>query len=156
MRRGSSSDGGADNDEAKKQKVVTVNGLEVNQERDDPEYYIAEGGTDDEAQVEWWTGMGTEAFMDPAAIKAAKTEEIEFMRRIGVFETASREECMEKTGRQPVSTKWVVVDKGKEVKSDVRCRLVARDFKPKGEKDRIDLFAAMPPWEAKSSRWGPP
>ncbi len=31
----------------------------------------------------------------------------------------------------------------------MRCRLVARDFKPKGEKDREDLFAAMPPLEAK-------
>ena len=27
--------------------------------------------------------------------------------------------------------------------------MVARDFKPKGEKDREDLFAAMPPLEAK-------
>ena len=31
----------------------------------------------------------------------------------------------------------------------VRCRWVARDFKPKGGKDREDLFAAMPPLEAK-------
>ena len=87
--------------------------------------------------------------VDLEAVKAAKMEEIEFMRKIGVFEMASREECVEKTGHQPVSTKWVVVYKGKEGNSDVRCRLVARDFKPKGEKDRIDLFAAMPPWEAK-------
>jgi hypothetical protein len=27
--------------------------------------------------------------------------------------------------------------------------LVGRDFKPKGERDREDLFAAMPPLEAK-------
>ena len=32
---------------------------------------------------------------------------------------------------------------------DVRSRLVARDVKPMGEKDRADLFAAMPPLEAK-------
>ena len=32
----------------------------------------------------------------------------------------------------------------------VRCRLVARDFKPRGEKYRADRFAAMPPLEAKS------
>ena len=32
---------------------------------------------------------------------------------------------------------------------DVRCRLVARDFKPKGEKDRGEIFAAMPPLESK-------
>ena len=43
----------------------------------------------------------------------------------------------------------VDVNKGTSEKPDVRCRLVARDFKPKGEKDREDLFAAMPPLEAK-------
>ena len=32
---------------------------------------------------------------------------------------------------------------------DIRCRLVARDFKPKGEKDRSEIFAAMPPLESK-------
>ena len=31
----------------------------------------------------------------------------------------------------------------------VRSRLVARDFKPEGERGREDLFAAMPPLEAK-------
>ena len=41
------------------------------------------------------------------------------------------------------------MNKGSEEKPDVRCRLVARDFKPKGEKDRSDLFAAMPPLESK-------
>ena len=41
------------------------------------------------------------------------------------------------------------MNKGTADKPDVRCRLVARDFKPKGEKDREDLFAAMPPLESK-------
>ena len=31
----------------------------------------------------------------------------------------------------------------------VRCRLVARDFKPRRDGPRDDLFAAMPPLEAK-------
>ena len=53
------------------------------------------------------------------------------------------------TGRPPVSTKWVEVDKGAAEKPDVRCRLVARDFRVKGEGHRDDLFAAMPPLEAK-------
>ena len=43
------------------------------------------------------------------------------------------------------STKWVDVNKGTAENPNVRCRLVARDFKPKGEKDRADLFASMPP-----------
>ena len=33
----------------------------------------------------------------------------------------------------------------------VRCRLVARDFKPRREGPRDDLFAAMPPLEAKKA-----
>ena len=45
--------------------------------------------------------------------------------------------------------KWVEVNKGTDEAPDIRCRLVARDFKPKSEKDREDLFAAMPPLEAK-------
>ena len=33
----------------------------------------------------------------------------------------------------------------------MRCRLVARDCKPKGEKDRGDLFVALPPLESKKA-----
>ncbi len=48
-----------------------------------------------------------------------------------------------------MSRKWVDVNKGTAERPDVRCRLVARDFKPEREKGREDLFAAMPPLEAK-------
>ena len=71
------------------------------------------------------------------------------MGRIQLFKEASTQECWDRTGRPPISTKWVDLNKGTKEKPDVRCRLVARDFKPKGEKDREDLFAAMPPLEAK-------
>ena len=55
------------------------------------------------------------------------------------------EECWKVIGKQPISTKWVDLRKG----ADVRSRWVARDFKPKLERDREDLFASMPPLEAK-------
>ena len=48
-------------------------------------------------------------------------------------------------GKQPTTVRWVDVDKGE---AGYRSRLVARDFKPKGERDRFDLFAATPPLEA--------
>ena len=51
--------------------------------------------------------------------------------------------------KAPISTRWVVIDKGTAECPDIRCRLVARDFKPKGDNERGDLFAAMPPLEAK-------
>ena len=71
------------------------------------------------------------------------------MEGFGIFEETSVEECRRETGRMPVDTKWVDVNKGSEAEPVVRSRLVARDFKPKGEKERGDLFAAMPPLEAK-------
>ncbi len=48
-------------------------------------------------------------------------------------------------GKQPTTVRWVDVDKGE---AGYRSRLVARDFKPKGERDRFDLFEATPPLEA--------
>ena len=52
------------------------------------------------------------------------------------------------SGKAPTTTKWVdrkkKDDDGKEF---VRCQLVARDFKPKREGPRDDLFA-IPPLEA--------
>ena len=68
-----------------------------------------------------------------------------FIQGIPLYEEAALEECWRRTGKAPVSSKWVDVAKG----GDVRSRWVARDFKPKGERDRADLFAAMPPLEAK-------
>ena len=44
--------------------------------------------------------------------------------------------------------RWVDTNKGSEAESDVRCRLVARDFRQKRDKGREDLFAETPPLEA--------
>ncbi len=80
---------------------------------------------------------------------AARKEEVEYMAKLGVFEPASWEECLEKTGKPPITTKWVDVNNGTSEEMIVRSRLVARDFKLKGEAARFDLFPAMPPLEAK-------
>ena len=94
---------------------------------------------------EWASDDLTGLPLDAHAVKTAREEEMEFMRKLGVFEERDTEECWRRIGKAPVSTKWVDCEKG----GGVRSRWVARDFKPKGEKDRADLFAAMPPLEAK-------
>ena len=71
------------------------------------------------------------------------------MKKIGLYDEVPLQECWDMTGKAPTSTRWVDINKGTAENPDVRCRLVARDFKPKGEKDREDLFAAMPPLETK-------
>ena len=53
----------------------------------------------------------------------------------------SIEECWRRTGKAPVSVRWVDTDKGVDGVVDVRSRLVAKDFKGKGggkEKERIN------------------
>ena len=61
------------------------------------------------------------------------------------FQAVKRSEAYEKTGRGPISAKWVDrrVARGRGVASQV-----AVGCKVKGEKDREDLFCATPPLEA--------
>ena len=64
------------------------------------------------------------------------------------FHVVDKAECMAKTGKQHLSTRWIDTDKshGQGVMK-VRSRFVARDFKKRGERDREDLFCATPPLE---------
>ena len=87
--------------------------------------------------------------LDPRMIRAAREEEVSFMKGISLYEEVNEDEAWSVTGRAPITTKWVDVNKGTDTNPDVRCRLVARDFKPKGGKSTWDVFAAMPPLEAK-------
>jgi hypothetical protein len=103
----------------------------------------------EEGQVEWYEDLKTGEGLDPRMVKEAREEELKFMKKIGLFELVPVEDCWKSTGKDPITTKWVDVNKGSTERPDVRCRLVARDFKPKGEAIRADLFAAMPPLEAK-------
>ena len=88
--------------------------------------------------------------MDPRLVEEARSDEVDFMHKIVMFDYVNVSECWERTGAAPTSTRWVdVVKKNDAGELTVRCRLVGRDFKPKGDRDREDLFAAMPPLEAK-------
>ena len=127
-----------------------MNVEEVDTNDEDHHYHYDEANEWDD---KWCDGdyvdQKTGQQLDPALARAARLEEISFMKKIQLYEEVSIQECWERTGKSPISTRWVDVNKGTSDKPDVRCRLVARDFKPKGEKDREDLFAAMPPLEAK-------
>jgi hypothetical protein len=73
------------------------------------------------------------------------------MEKRKIWHLVPIQECWDKTGKDPVTVKWVDTNKGKSSKLEdiiARCRLVARDFKG-GDKGRDDLFAETPPLEAK-------
>jgi hypothetical protein len=82
--------------------------------------------------------------LDISKVREARSEEIEFMKSRSIWREVPIEECWSKSGKAPVTVKWVDTEKLGGV---VRSRLVARDFKSKGEKEREDLFAATPPLE---------
>ena len=95
----------------------------------------------------WEAGEDLE--LDPEKVAEARKEELEFMLGIGVWEESTWEDCLANTGKPPVTTKWVDIDKGRNGEVKVRSRLVARDFRVKGDDRQFEVFAAMPPIEAK-------
>ena len=81
-------------------------------------------------------------------VQEARKEEVDFMVGRKIWRIVPIEECWAKTGKPPVTVKWVDTDKGTPGSPVIRSRLVARDFKG-GDKDRDDLFAETPPLAAK-------
>ena len=70
-----------------------------------------------------------------------------FVKGLRVYEERPIEECWDRTGKNPIGTRWVDILKGARTRS----RWVAQDFKKTGDGDREDLFAAMPPLDAKKA-----
>ena len=66
------------------------------------------------------------------------------MKAVRVYKKVPVEECYRIKGSGPTSVKWIETNKGSEDKPNVRCRLVARDFKNKGDFPD-DVYASMPP-----------
>lgn len=92
-------------------------------------------------------------------VQAARREEIAEVRRMGVWTKVPREQCVRETGKPPIGTRWVDVDKGTPDAPNVRSRVVAQEIN-RGR--RPDLFSATPPLEymrflvscCASSQWG--
>ena len=94
---------------------------------------------------EWFYDELTGEVLDAAEVRASRAEEIKFIKDMPVYVEDTIQKCWELTGKKPIGTRWVDTRKG----DGVRSRLVAQDVKPKGDGNREDLFAAMPPLEAK-------
>ena len=84
-------------------------------------------------------------WLDREKVREARMEEVGYMKRKLLWDEVLRNDT---SGQRIVSVKWVDTNKGTENKPEMRCRLVARDFRG-ADKDREDLFAAAPPWELK-------
>ena len=82
--------------------------------------------------------------LDLSRVRAARVEEIAYFKSMNVYEKVPVSEAWERTGKGPIQTRWIDINKGDEGNPLYRSRLVAKEF---NTEKRPDLFAATPPAE---------
>ena len=80
-------------------------------------------------------------------VMAARMKELDYFNRKGVWVKVPKQRARQKTGRQPISVRWVDVNKGDELAPNYRSRLVARQIKAMDNSGQ-NFFAPAPPIEA--------
>ena len=88
--------------------------------------------------------------LDPEMVKEARAKELEEIYKVRhtgktLYHKVPIEECYEKTGKAPISVRWIDINKGDDEKPEYRSRLVAREI---AREKRDDLFSSTPPLEA--------
>ena len=131
-RRQGDEEGGGEEEEGKRRKKVEVrlvrvgkDDIEDAEEREWGEecVYAMENG-------EAWDDL-TREWMDPEEVRAARAEEMEYVKGIPVYEEREVDECWRETGRGPTSTKWVDIKKEGGVRSRWVARGVGRTSSPR-------------------------
>ena len=80
-------------------------------------------------------------------VHAARAKELAYFTSKGVWRKVSKAVARAKTGKSPISVRWVDVNKGDELQPNYRSRLVARQLKALDHSGR-SYFAPAPPLEA--------
>ena len=94
----------------------------------------------DEWKKYWDDTSGEE--LDATLAMAARQEEAEDIHKMGVYEKVSIDQCLRESGKRPIGTRWVDVNKGDKQSPKVRSRLVAQEV---NTHKQPELFAATPP-----------
>ena len=86
--------------------------------------------------------------VDTDLVRAAGQEEMQVFRDHNVFTFVPISECYTFTGKAPIGTRWVDINKNDEAQPEYRSRCVAQEVN-RGNDDQI--FAGTPPLEAKKA-----
>ena len=106
-------------------------------------YEIVEEPEDERFSVAWDGVSGAE--LHPEKVRKARAEEVEFVRKMRLYDKVLISQCYQKTGRAPITVRWIDINKGDNQSPNYRSRLAAREI---NLYKRDDLFAATPPLEA--------
>ena len=89
--------------------------------------------------------------LNPEMVKKARTLEMQHMEELKVLEDSELDACMTETGRPPIQTDRVDINKGDSLRPNFRSRLVCQETRGRSTIDVEDwaaTFAARPPYEA--------
>ena len=78
-------------------------------------------------------------------VRVARKLELEYFDAKEVWEKRPRSEALARTGRAPISVRWIDTNKGDDDQPNYRSRLVAREIRRAGEDP---IFAPTPPLES--------
>ena len=67
--------------------------------------------------------------LDPAKVKEARRVEMGYVDKHQVYEYAPISECRQKTGAEPIETRWIDTNKGDTRNPNYRSRWVAKQFR---------------------------
>ena len=87
----------------------------------------------------------TGQILDSKLVREARQKELDFFEAKNVWLRRPFEEARRRTGKPPITVRWVDVNKGDDVNPNVRSRLVARQIRQPGEEA---IFAPTPPLES--------
>ena len=122
---------------------TTSKDLDKERREMEDKYKIVEEDDPEEIECAWDDVSG--AALDPQKVKQARREEIEYVRKMSLYKKVPVKEGVARTGRQPISVRWIDINKGDSTNPNYRSRLVAGEI---NTHKREDLFAATPPLEA--------
>ena len=94
---------------------------------------------------DWFWDDSKGGWLDARLVMEARKKELEYVRRMNIYQKVPREEASQGTDRsKPIKVRWVDTNKGTKEQPNVRSRIVAMEFR---RDHRPDLYSATPPLE---------
>ena len=96
---------------------------------------------DDVDPVEKFIDDISGAPLDADLVRRARAEELKHFKEHAVYKKVSIEECKRLTGRGPIGSMWIDINKGDESSPEYRSRFVAKEVNTHAADE---MFAATP------------
>ena len=129
-------------------RQLTIAAVEAGPTLKKPELLSLPGKADGDRE---FRDRSTGLLLNPEMVKKARELEVQYMEELKVLEDSDRDACMAESGRAPIPTDWVDINKGDLLAPNYRSRLACQETRGRSTIDVEDwaaTFAATTPYEA--------